>query len=238
MCGRLNVTENPYLIEICTQLGLNFDYDNGQLITSRFLRATDRISIIRKSNNVVSLESAIWWLLLEESDTGFKPSKYTSFNTRYDKLNVPRSAGYQPFRESRCLIPATGFGETEFENKKPKYYYDFEALEGEVIFFGGLYKEWIHPMTGKCVLSCSIITLPPHEKLSQFHNKAMPLILPQSDNTVDMWLDPKLTNTDIFTDLLKPNLPQDLLVYQIDKPSWHNKLGEKHFICKDVRSVI
>ncbi len=122
-------------------------------------------------------------------------------------------------------------------NKKPIHYYDFEALEREAIAFGGLYREWLHPLTGERALSCSIITLPPHNKLKHIHSKAMPLMLPQEDEVLNMWLDSSLTDTEVFNDLLKPNLPQDLITYQIDKPSTHQQISEGVLIPKDAPPI-
>jgi putative SOS response-associated peptidase YedK len=115
MCGRLNVANDEYVQALCTKLGV--DIANTPIAGNRFVRAASPVQIIREVDGERKLQWATWWLLLEPTDTGFQPSKYTSFNTRYNKLNVPRSAGYQPFRQSRCIIPARGFGKTEFEQK-------------------------------------------------------------------------------------------------------------------------
>lgn len=136
-------------------------------------------------------QKATWWLLLEPRDTGFKPSKFTSFNPRYDKLNIPRTAGYQPFRTARCIIVAKGFGETEFEqrgNKNvPKHYHDVIAHKG-AIAFGGLYKKYINKQSAEVSLGCSIVTLASHPKLANIHSTSSPLMLPQED-ALDAWLD-------------------------------------------------
>ena len=58
-------------------------------IDERFVKAADTVSIIRNVGEQRRVENATWWLLLDQTESGFKPSKYTSFNTRYDKLNVP-----------------------------------------------------------------------------------------------------------------------------------------------------
>lgn len=202
-------------------------------LSQRFTRATDKVTIIREHNGQRQVDHAIWWLLLDKTNDSLQPSKYTSFNTRYDKLNLPRSAGYKPFRESRCVLVVKGFGETEFVNKKPVHYYDMEAVEGEALAMAGLYKEWIHPMTGELILSCSIITLPPHEKLKHIHSKSMPLILSQTDDSIDMWLDSSFHNVEKFEYLLKPYLPQDLVAYPIDKPSTYNQIAELAVIPAD-----
>lgn len=232
MCGRLNVTDDPAVQDLFTSLGLPLWPE--PILPQRFARAASEIPIVLQKGVQRFCEPATWWLLLERTDSSFKPSKYTSFNTRYDKLNVPRAAGYKPFRDSRCIIPAKGFGETEFRNKKPIHYYDMEALDGEALAFGGLYREWFHPVTGEIKLSCSVITLPPHKKLEHIHSKAMPLILPQHGNVIERWLDPTFNNVREFEYLLHPHLPQSLKAYPIDKPSTYNQVGDVEIITADV----
>jgi len=231
MCGRLNVIDDIGVQQLCEQL--NIQLWSEPLQTGRFKRATDKVTIVREKAGITQADSAIWWLLLDNHTEGFKPSKYTSFNTRYDKLNVPRSAGFVPFKESRCIIPAKGFGETEFVNKKPIHYYDFEAENRQAIALGGLYKEWLNVNTGETALSCSIITLPPHEKIKLIHSKAMPLILPQNKDLLTAWLDSAQTNTELFNHLLQPHLPQNLWAQAIDKPSTFNAIGDRKLINGD-----
>lgn len=231
MCGRLNITDDPFVSALVELLGVV--NPTQKLNFGRFKRATDNISIIRQVNGQNQIDDATWWLLLEQTDTGFKPSRYTSFNTRYDKLNVYRSAGYQPFRQSRCIVPAKGFGETEFVNKKPIHYYDFESDTGEAMAFAGLYKEWIHPITGEYKLSCSIVTLPPHPKLKHIHSKAMPLILPLHDNATQRWLDQSNNQAIGLEDLLIPNIPVNLKATPIKKPSEPVAIGQSQLIFAD-----
>lgn len=237
MCGRLNVIDDAGVQALMKQLNIELWPDT--LLESRFIRATQPVSIVRTvslADNPNELKreliNADWWLLQEKTETGFKPSKYTSFNTRYDKLNVPRSAGYKPFRETRCIIPAKGFGETEFVNKKPLHYFDMTAETNEAIAFGGLYKQWIHPNTGEFKLSCSVITLPPHPKIKDIHSKAMPLMLPQKGGWMDAWLDPA-TDPQSLMPLMNPSLPQNLIAQQIDKPSIHQAVGDSFVIERD-----
>lgn len=231
MCGRLNVIDDGGVTRLCQQLRIPL-WPNPKL-QRRFVRATEPLAIIRQQGDERTLQEAVWWLLLQANDTGFKPSKYTSFNTRYDKLMTMGSAGYEPFRTGRCIIPAKGFGESEFINKKPLHYHDFSALPGEAIAFGGLYRVWVNRNTGERQLSCSIITIPPHPKLQQYHSKSMPLILPQEQELLDLWLDPNMTDPNIFVDLLQPHLPQELLVQQINKPSEYQALSEPRLINAD-----
>ena len=231
MCGRLNVTDDPAVRALCEMLGIN-TWSEPPLF-KRYVGAASPVSFIRETEQGRKLDDAIWWLLLDSTETGFKPSKYTSFNTRYDKLNVPRSAGFQPFRKSRCIIPAKGFGESEFKNKRRVHCHDMEAVDG-AIAFGGLYREWLNKNTGETTFSCSVITLPPHPKLANIHSKSIPLMLPQSPDVLNAWLDPNLHDPRIFEDLLEPTLRHDLAVQQIEKPSdYENVIGEPFVINKD-----
>ena len=233
MCGRLNVTDDEFVRGLCISLGINLH--RTPIIPNRFVRAASEVQIIREVEGRRVMQKAVWWLLLEPTTTGFKPSKYTSFNTRYDKLNVPRSAGYHPFRTSRCIIPARGFGETEFEQqgkkKIPKHYHDLVVVDG-AIAFGGLCKEYVNKETGEITIGCSVITLPPHPEFADIHTKASPLMLPQ-DATVDEWLDSDNQNVDSLAHLLIPAIRNNLEVIKIDKPSQHHPILKASRIAED-----
>lgn len=226
MCGRLNVIDCPEVIDLCGQLGIALD--DRKLKSGRFISAANTVSIVLEKQRRRELKDAIWWLLLEQIDSGFKPSVYTSFNTRFDKLDVPRSAGYYSYRHQRCIIPAKGFGETEQVNGKPVYH-DFVADVG--IAFGGLYKEWIHTLTGEVVYSCSVITLPPHSKLRPYHSKASPLMIPES--RYDAWLSAATDIVDLKP-LLNPHLSMNLRGVEIKKPSQPDPIGKEFLLISDI----
>ncbi|MCW8866676.1 MAG: SOS response-associated peptidase [Colwellia sp.] len=227
MCGRFNATFDSGVKKLYTSLKINKVLDAP--IDKRFVKAADTVSIVRNIEHQRIVQNAMWWLLLEQTETAFKPSKYTSFNTRYDKLKTPRSAGFQAYRDSRCIITVKGFGETEFKNKKPVHYYDIEAESGGLLL-GGLCRDWVHNVTGEVKTSCSVITLPPHKKLMHIHSKAMPLILPQDENLIDSWLDNTFNQIEYFQPLLEPHIPQNLVAQKIDKPMTHNVIGNIELI--------
>lgn len=227
MCGRFNATFDKGVRKLYTSLKINKVIDRP--IDTRFVKAADTISIVRNVGESRQVENAQWWLLLAEADNGFKPSKYTSFNTRFDKLDIQGSAGYQAYRQSRCIIAVKGFGETEFVDNKPVHYYDMTAQEGGLLL-GGLYREWVHSKTGEHKLSCSVITLPPHPKLKHIHSKAMPLILPQKTDLVNSWLSKDITDTKQFSSLLSAQIPQALIAQRIDKPNSYQAIGREELI--------
>jgi putative SOS response-associated peptidase YedK len=230
MCGRLNIADPQKLSNLLAEFEITLQADD--FLSGRFKRATDHLSILTAEDNQIALTPAIWWLLLERTETGFKASKYTSFNTRYDKLHVPRSAGYKAYRESRCIIPVNGFGESEYVNRKPVHYHDMVGAE-QPLLLGGLTRTWHHQGSGKIYHSCSVITKPPHPKLKHIHSKSMPLILPQDKSLVYDWLNPRINDVEQFEFLLEPFLPQDLIAMPIAKPSTYQAVGPSQRIARD-----
>ena len=126
MCGRFNATFDGGVRKLYTSLKINKMVDRP--INKHFVKATDTVAIVREKANSRVVENAIWWLLLDSTENGFKPSKYTN------------SAGYQAYRHSRCVIAVKGFGETEFINKKPVHYFDMQAEHGGLLL-GGLSRD-------------------------------------------------------------------------------------------------
>jgi len=180
------------------------------------------VDIIITKDDKRCVVPAIWWLLL---DGQLKPSKYTSFNTRSDKLQVKKSAGFLPYRKSRCILPATAI--VEGEGAKGKRVYHHIAQQHTAFALGGLYREWIHQSTGEVIYSCSVITLAPHPKWQGIHSKSTPLFLPQDEpNVIDKWLDPSFDQIEEFQSLLLPSFREPLIVTPIDRPSTRNPLGE------------
>lgn len=236
MCGRLNVTDSPGLRSLCDQLDIDLWPAQGMRY-SRFIRATERVSIVYRQDDKTVMNNAIWWLLLDkhvDSPSGFKPSKYTSFNTRYDKLNTPRSAGYHAFRQQRCVIPATGFGETLAKDGQ-KIYHDMTCANDEAMAMGGLYRTWQYTDeqgAHHSEMSCSVVTLPPHQALANVHTKASPLMLSLHDGSLQTWLDPQQTPESLEY-LLAPAIRHQLEATPIDKPSTYQPVGPAFSLAPD-----
>lgn len=231
MCGRFNITDSALVHGLMDILGV--DTSKWPVRFSDYHRACSTISIVKEADGKRIAQDATWWLLLEPAESGFKPSRYTSFNTRHDKLNTPRSAGYKAYRETRCIIPASGFGETEYETvngkKKPKFYHNFQGYT-MALALGGLYREWHCRETGEITTSCSVVTLPPHPKLAPYHSKASPLLIPQDGNWIDRWLNPSITEPAEFELLLRPRIPSTLQAQRINKLSERKSVGDSFFI--------
>ena len=175
------------------------------------------------------VSTATWWLFLDNET--LKPNyKYASFNSRSDKLFSKRALAYRPFRESRCLIPASAFVEGLGDKKT---YHKIE-LEGSAIAFGGLFKEYLNKDSGEVIYSASIITLPPlSPQWDEIHPKSLPLMIDFEDkDIVSRWLDPSNQDVEQFEALLEPTVLKPMKVTKIDKPSRWNPIEESFMIRK------
>ena len=225
MCGRFNLIDSPEIHWLCETLGIRILSDQ----LSHDIAPGNKIAIVHvvEGERVVSV--ATWWLFLDQET--LKPNyKYASFNSRSDKLFMKRSISYIPFRESRCIIPASAF----VEGLGDKQTYHKVELEGSAIAFGGLCKENIDRETGEIVYSTSIITLPPLvPQWNDIHPKSMPLMLDFEDEAlVEKWLDPEFKDIEEFEPLLEPKVQKPMIVTKIDKPSKWNPIEDTFMILK------
>jgi putative SOS response-associated peptidase YedK len=225
MCGYIgNITDSPLAVGLMELLGL----DAGGLFNNPGTGPAEFIDIIASG----TIKPALWWLLLDRHRGGqLGPSKYTSFNTRSDKLHQQGKAGYIPYRKSRCIIPATYIIEGE-GYKGHRIYHKIEPTT-RAFGFGGLYRSWLNEETGEEVLSCSVITLPPHEKWKGIHSKSTPLFLPAEDKgLIHDWLDPSFSSVERFEHLLQEPMFHDRLVCTpIERPGNQLQVGEPVIIC-------
>lgn len=216
MCGRFNLIDSPDVRALCAMLGI----DIGDLRFSKDISPASLISIVREVNGQRIVSDAIWWLMLDPHTS--KPSKYTSFNSRWDKLNAPKSISYHPYRKSRCIIPASAFIEGLGDGRT---YHKIE-LDGRAIAFGGIYREYLNTETGEVMIGASIITLAPLRQWRDIHPKSMPLMLPTDQHDViNAWLDPAVTDVEQFESLLQPRVRAAQVITPIDRPSKWNPVA-------------
>ncbi|MEQ8408337.1 MAG: SOS response-associated peptidase family protein [Gammaproteobacteria bacterium] len=223
MCGRFNLIDSPQIQWLCQTLGISLFAHHA----SGDIAPGSTIAIVRQQGNERVVSEAIWWLMLDH-DT-LKPNyKYASFNSRSDKLHSKRAIAYKPYRESRCLIPASAFVEGLGDKKT---YHKIE-LEDSAIAFGGLYKEHLDQNTGEVVYSASIITLPPlSPQWDAIHPKSMPLMIDFEDaELVAKWLDPAFHDVEEFAPLLQPKVDKPMKVTRIGKPSKWDPVADSFLI--------
>lgn len=218
MCGRFNVIDSPQVRLLVEVLGIEL----GSLRYSADVAPGATISIVKHTGAGRAIVDALWWLMLDPNT--LKPNyQYASFNSRSDKLDKKGSLAYKPYRESRCIIPASAFAEGLGDRKT---YHKIELLD-RAIAFGGLCKHYINEHTGESAYSASIITLGPLPQWQSIHPHSMPLMLPTEDKSlIDAWLDPQVQEVSQFQSLLIPRIRETQRVTRIGKPSKWDIQGE------------
>ena len=223
MCGRFNLIDSPEIQWLCKALGISLlpKHEN------RDIAPGSTIAIVHNVSGARQVSDAIWWLLLNHET--LKPNyKYATFNSRYDKLLQKRSISYLPYRESRCIIPASAF----IEGLGDKKTYHKIELQKSAIAFGGLYKEYFKRETGEIVYSASIITLPPLvPQWNDIHPNSMPLMLDFEDEELaDKWLDPNFHEVEEFKSLLVNHVQKDMVITRVGRPSKWNPIADSFII--------
>lgn len=118
-----------------------------------------------------------WGLLpIWAKDKSFQDN---TLNARLETINEKPS--FKNSLNNRCLIPADGFIEWQWQDPKGKQKTKYELFfENEKIFsFAGLYNEWIDKQTGEIIPTYTIITMEANKLMEEIHNskKRMPVIL-------------------------------------------------------------
>ncbi|MGH7799411.1 MAG: SOS response-associated peptidase, partial [Thermodesulfobacteriota bacterium] len=117
-----------------------------------------------------------------------------------------------PFKKKRCLVIADGFYEWSKTAKKgTKIPYRFVLKSREPFAFAGLWDEWQSP-EGEKLVTFTIITTNANELMNSIHDR-MPVILNEKDE--GMWLDPRLSDTDKLSTLLKPYPSDEMEAYKV-----------------------
>jgi putative SOS response-associated peptidase YedK len=138
--------------------------------------------------------------------------KYKTINAKAETVaKLPTFR--EPFRNKRCIVPATGFYEPDKKHySKPPFPWHYFQLKDQSLFgFAGLYDIWKDKQTEKEVYSYTIITTVPNEIVGKYHER-MPVILERGEE--ETWLNPDITEPAQLSPLLKP--------YSADKmEEWH-----------------
>lgn len=138
-------------------------------------------------------------------DSGMK----AVINARVESLAEKKPYFRGAFKSARCAILADGFYEWK---KVPggKQPYRIGRSDGGLFAMAGL---WSHAAIrgGGEQLTCAIVTVEPNSLMRDIHNR-MPAILRPND--VEIWLDPKSAERDLFT-TLEPYPAEEMRAYEV-----------------------
>lgn len=156
------------------------------------------------------------WRMADYFHWGLVPRWATDVKIGFQLINArSETAAEKPsfrhaMRYRRCLFPVDGFYEWRREGKLKEPHY-FQVDDGALFGIAGLWEVWQSP-DGSEILSCSILTTSPNERMAEIHDR-MPVILDPAD--YDRWLDPALQHAEEVADLLKPFPAERMSRYRV-----------------------
>ncbi|MEH6578225.1 MAG: SOS response-associated peptidase [Amphritea sp.] len=208
MCGRYNIVDGSFTRTLLEALGVP-----GHLETRYNIAPTESVPVIRNTPEGREISHTLWWLI--PSWAPEPGTKYSMFNARAETLTKSRAFRH-PFKQQRCIMPASSFIEWHIEDGKQPY--EISAIDRALVFAG----IWDHWGEGaELIYSCSMITTEAVPELQHIHNR-MPLML--SQDMIGQWLDPCVTGEELLP-LLEPQLTTSLIVTPVDR--WINSSRHK-----------
>jgi putative SOS response-associated peptidase YedK len=142
-----------------------------------------------------------------------KSFAYKTINARVE--TVATLATYkEPFRNKRCIVPATGFYEPDkIHFSKPPFPWHYFQLKDQKVFgIAGLYDVWKDRETGKEIHTYTIITTEPNAVVGEFHGR-MPVILQKEDE--ETWLNPDISEPAQLQPLLQSYQPDKMETWPV-----------------------
>ncbi len=135
--------------------------------------------------------------------------KANLFNARSETV-LEKASFKRPFKNQRCIVPASGFYEWQKAGSQKQPYY-IHPKDERPLAFAGLWDHW--EKDGQAMTSFTILTTTPNKLMSKLHER-MPVIL-EPDAFSD-WLDLEMEGEDLL-ELLKPLGDGKLEAHKVDK---------------------
>jgi Uncharacterized conserved protein len=194
MCGRFIIfseAQEKEIMDIVEEV--NRKYGDDAMKSDAEIFPTDTTPVIMSNNGSKEINLLKWGFL------NYKGGPVI-INARSETL-MERPMFREPFRNRRCLIPATAFYEwKKVEGKKEKYI--IHSSEASLFYMAGLYKDFIdkcgNPFTGFV-----IITTAASGKMSEIHDR-MPVMLTRED-AIDLWVNNEVSDISTLNNILLPN---------------------------------
>lgn len=216
MCGFIQrITDSPHVIALLEEVGLTqtiplFVNESSTTNIINFYPAFGKSPERQITNLIVSGDrtvDATWWFDAKPDGETLQVGDRTTFNAR--NLDSPYWGKF--IRERRAVVVATAVGESN-PRGKGKAHYLMKPTSGALLI-GAVYRRFSNGL-----FSCAVVTRPPIEGFSQFHEKSIPCFLPHNAHAVKAWLAADTEgrlNNDVEFMLNHPRLYTDLEVTQV-----------------------
>ena len=206
MCGFIQRKKNDPTVakvfdllgqpDLFKQLTKNTVYDVENFYPAFGGNANRKITgIIIQGREGLELLDATWWFDCTKSGKSLEIGKRTTYNAR--NLDSPFWKG--AFRHNRGILVATAFGESSMVGKT-KHQYLMEGNRGAILL-GAVYRRFSNGQA-----SCAVITREASPEFAEFHEKAMPLMLPAKKTFLKTWLHPDIKESPIIDDVVNNSI--------------------------------
>lgn len=179
------------------------------------VRITNHVPVIRPAPDGDYIGEAMYWTLLPPRYDSKKAWRLPTFNLRAERLDESRMY-VTPFRQRRCLLPATGFYEwPEVDGRKTRHC--IRPAEASLFFFAGLWNPYQSRDGSEADRTCGLITCDANPFMRPLHNTGknkhrMPVILDWGRG--NRWL---FGDTDQARELLAPCPDNWLMAYPVTR---------------------
>lgn len=201
MCGRFAINDrtNALIEELVEEHGITVLRSLSDYLPAFNIKPTHDVPTIlhSKKRGEDVLTSSRWSLLPSWSK---EPKlKYPTFNARTEGI-TEKASWKGPVKQSRCLIPASGYYEW-VGDKAPKTPHWIHP-DDELLMFAGLYSWWVDTSRpqddeSRWILTSTILTMPTVPELASIHDRN-PVALPEAlwwD-----WINPELIGDQTLID--------------------------------------
>jgi putative SOS response-associated peptidase YedK len=205
MCGRFALS--AMLTDIAEEFSTSAEPDRT-LPVDWNIKPTQDIYIVKNQE----IKIASWGLIApwSKNSSDALRSQSQAINARSESVHE-KPTFRTAFRQSRCLVPATGYYEwaTELGRYRTKQPVFISRDDERLLAFAGIFDRWISP-EGEIRDSVAIITRDAVGDLAKVHNR-MPLFLPR--DRWDAWMDSKVTDVEEIRSLMQVPDPDAHLRY-------------------------
>jgi len=162
MCGRYSLHANPEVV------ALLFGLSQVPAYAPRYnIAPTANILVVREGIERRNEAAMLRWGLVPR--WAKDPAMGARMNNARSETAFEKPSFRQPWRERRCLIPASGFYEWKDEGGKRQPYY-IHPRAGELFAFAGLWDQW------RDLQTCAVLTTEANAPMAEVHER-MPVIL-------------------------------------------------------------
>ncbi|MDY6978007.1 MAG: SOS response-associated peptidase family protein [Pseudomonadota bacterium] len=234
MCGFIQrITDSPDVIALLEEVGLTqtiplFVNESSTSNVINFYPAFGKAAERQITNIIVSSDSTIdatWWFDAKPVGNTLEVGNRTTFNAR----NLDSTYWGKFIRERRAIVVATAVGESN-PSGKGKSHYLMKPTSGALLI-GAVYRRFSNGL-----FSSAVVTRPPTEKFSQYHEKSIPCFLPHDKHAINAWLTADTQgalNNEVEYILNNPRIYTDLEVTRVKTFKSAEAIGEVNMLKAD-----